>query len=69
MISVEIHENSVFTHSKKDLFVGIWTHRDGVFEGPVSYSGKIQFPNKESAKLFHEQLEMMLGIGEWTEEI
>lgn len=69
MIFMELTENSIFTHANKKLLgVGIWQHRDGRFKGPAQYVGFLEFPNREVAKMFHEQMEMMLEIGEWEKE-
>ena len=61
MIKIEFTEESVFTFSKKNLFVGIWDHRDGRLEGPIiGCVGLIKFADKRQARHFMEMLEFML---------
>ena len=60
MIAIVIDKKCVFTHSAKDLCIGVFAHRDGVFTGPVyGPCCFITFDTVELIGAFKEQLTLL----------
>lgn len=58
-MEIKIDEKSVFTYSADTLAIGIHTHRDGKYSGPLTYEGKIVFASIEQINHFREMIDLL----------